>query len=412
MNLSTPIIRFFRHEAAGGILLIIAAAIAILMANTSLNAYYDLLLSTPIVVAIGEFEIGKPMLLWVNDGLMAIFFLMVGLELKREFLQGELSDPRNILLPAIAAIGGMALPSVIYAYINWNDSYAVQGWAIPAATDIAFALGILSLLGSRVPISIKIFLTSVAIFDDVGAIIIIALFYTHDISFLALGFAACCCVLLFLLNWRGVTSLRVYMIIGLIMWVALLKSSVHATLAGVILAFFIPMKSREPAGVDAMAGTCSIIRSPLRYLEHELHAPVSFFVLPVFAFANAGVRFVGMDSDAVLHAVPVGIALGLFLGKQVGVFIFSVIVIKLGLSRLPKNMSYAGLYGVSLLCGIGFTMSLFVGSLAFPEPDTMLVFDERLGIIAGSLVSAVAGYLVLNKCLPKVASSQACGSTP
>jgi len=405
MTLSTRVASFFKHESAGGILLIVAAILAIAMANTPLAAFYNLLLDTPIVVAIGSFEIGKPMLLWINDGLMAMFFLMVGLELKREFLQGELSDPRNILLPALAALGGMAFPSAIYAFINWGDDIAIQGWAIPAATDIAFALGILSLLGSRVPVSVKIFLTSVAIFDDVGAIIIIAIFYTHDISFLALGFAGICCILLGVLNWRGVSSLRVYMIIGLFMWVALLKSSVHATLAGVILAFFIPMVSRGPADMNAEAGSYSVIRSPLKYLEHELHAPVAFFVLPVFAFANAGVGFISMGKDALLHTVPVGIALGLFVGKQLGVFLFSVLVIKIGLARMPRNMTYRSLYGIALLCGIGFTMSLFVGSLAFPQPDSVLVFDERLGIIVGSVVSAVAGFWMLNKYLPQASQS-------
>lgn len=404
MTLSSRVVSFFKHESAGGILLIVAALLAIVMANTPLSVFYDLLLSTPIVVAIGNFEIGKPMLLWINDGLMAMFFLMVGLELKREFIQGELSDPRNILLPALAALGGMAVPSAIYAFVNWGDDIAIQGWAIPAATDIAFALGILSLLGSRVPVSVKIFLTSVAIFDDVGAIIIIAIFYTHDISFMALGFAAVCCVLLGILNWRGVSSLRAYMIIGLFMWVALLKSSVHATLAGVILAFFIPMKSRGPAEMDAEAGVYSVIRSPLKYLEHELHAPVAFFVLPVFAFANAGVSFLSMGKDALLHSVPVGIALGLFFGKQLGVFLFSVLVVKIGLAKMPKNMSYQTLYGIALLCGIGFTMSLFVGSLAFPQPDSELVFDERLGIIVGSVVSAVTGFWMLKRCLPDAES--------
>ncbi|WP_045856105.1 Na+/H+ antiporter NhaA [Teredinibacter purpureus] len=383
----------FKHDAAGGVILIMAAVLAIVMANTPLGGIYDLLLDTPIVVAIGTLEIAKPLLLWVNDGLMAVFFLMVGLELKREFIEGELSDFHNIILPAVAAFGGMVVPAGIYAYINWNDPVALQGWAIPAATDIAFALGILSLLGSRVPLAIKIFLTSVAIFDDVGAIIIIALFYTQDISFMALGFAGACCVILGFLNWRGVTSLRVYMIIGVIMWVALLKSSVHATLAGVLLAFFIPMRASTTS--QSASAARPTIHSPLKFLEHELHSPVAFFVLPVFAFANAGVNFMNMSSDTIFHTVPVGIAAGLFVGKQIGVFLFGCAAIQLGLCRLPKNMNYMGLYGVSLLCGIGFTMSLFVGSLAFPGADTLLLFDERLGVIAGSLLSAVGGYWVL-----------------
>lgn len=401
MSLAAKLVSFFKHESAGGVLLIVAASLAILLANSPLDRYYDLLLGTIITVAIGTFEIAKPLLLWVNDGLMAMFFLMVGLELKREFLEGELSQLNKISLPAIAAFGGMLVPSAIYAAINWHDPVAVQGWAIPAATDIAFALGILSLLGSRVPVSIKVFLTSVAIFDDVGAIIIIALFYTQDISFLALGFAALCCIVLAVLNWRGVTSLRVYLFIGAIMWVALLKSSVHATLAGVILAFFIPMKSRASANVDPGAGAYQVIRSPLKYLEHELHAPVAFLVLPVFAFANAGVPVLGMSRDAILHTVPIGIAAGLLVGKQVGVFVFSWLAIKLGLGSMPSHMRYRELYGIALLCGIGFTMSLFIGSLAFAHGSEEVVFDERLGIIVGSVLSAIAGYIVLNKCLPK-----------
>ncbi|TVZ37173.1 NhaA family Na+:H+ antiporter [Alteromonadaceae bacterium 2753L.S.0a.02] len=389
---------WLHHDAAGGVLLILAAILAMLMANTPLSPVYDLLLGTPITVAISTFEIQKPLLLWVNDGLMAIFFLLVGLELKREFLEGELSDVRNIALPAIAALGGMAIPSAIYALINIHDPVAINGWAIPAATDIAFALGILSLLGSRVPVAIKVFLTSVAIFDDVGAIIVIALFYTHDISFLALGFASICCVILALMNWLGVTSLRAYLLVGVVMWVALLKSSVHATLAGVLLAFFIPMKS-EPGKGDKSFGKMQV-NSPLKYLEYQLHTPVAFFVLPVFAFANAGVSLLASGTNALLHSVPVGIAVGLFFGKQIGVFVFAWLAIQLRVAKLPGDMNYIQLYGVALLCGIGFTMSLFIGSLAFPVPDGMLVFDERIGIIAGSIVSAIAGFWVLNKTLP------------
>ncbi|WP_045827286.1 Na+/H+ antiporter NhaA [Teredinibacter turnerae] len=405
MTLSERFTGWFHHEAAGGILLIIAAILAMIMANTPLSHIYDLLLSTPITVAIGTFEIKKALLLWVNDGLMTVFFLLVGLELKREFLEGELANPRNIALPAVAALGGMAIPSAMYAAINWHDPLAINGWAIPAATDIAFALGILSLLGSRVPVSLKIFLTSVAIFDDVGAIIVIALFYTNDISFTALGFAAVCLVILGVMNWRGVTSIRVYGLVGLIMWVALLKSSVHATLAGVLLAFFIPLKA--PVREKAKEFGKVYIKSPLRYLEHELHSPVAFFVLPVFAFANAGVDLLGSGSEAFLHSVPLGIAVGLFFGKQIGVFFFSWVAVKLGAAKLPQGMGYSQLYGVSLLCGIGFTMSLFIGSLAFPMPDSMLVFDERTGILVGSFVSAIAGYWVLRKCLPQQAATSA-----
>lgn len=402
MTISERIRGWLHHDAAGGVLLIIAALLAMFMANTPLSGLYDLLLNTPITVGIGTFEIQKALLLWVNDGLMAVFFMLVGLELKREFLEGELADPRNIALPAIAALGGMAVPSALFAALNHDDPMAINGWAIPAATDIAFALGILSLLGSRVPVSIKVFLTSVAIFDDVGAIIIIALFYTQDISYIALGFAGVCCALLAFLNWRGVTSVRVYALIGVFMWVALLKSSVHATLAGVLLAFFIPL--RAPVKEKEHDFGKLYIKSPLRYLEHELHTPVAFFVLPVFAFANAGVSLINSGSEAFLHSVPVGIAVGLFFGKQIGVFLFSWLAIKVGTAKMPSDMNYAQLYGVALLCGIGFTMSLFIGSLAFPMPDTMLVFDERTGILVGSILSAIGGYWVLNKSLPKVAA--------
>jgi len=350
------------------------------------------LLDTPVEVRVGALHIAKPLLLWINDGLMAIFFFLVGLELKRELLDGELSDPRNIILPGVGAIGGMTVPAIIYLAFNASDPVAVQGWAIPAATDIAFALGVLSLLGSRVPTSLKIFLTSLAIFDDIGAIVIIALFYTSKISATALLFSAACITVLFIMNRRGVESRSPYILVGVVMWVALLKSGVHATLGGVILAMFIPMSSRDPK-----------LASPLKSLEHDLHSIVAFFVLPVFAFANAGIAFTGMSADVILHDVPIGVALGLVVGKQVGIFGLCALVILLGLTKLPKGMNWLSLYGVSALCGIGFTMSLFVGSLAFEETGVNLLFDERVGIIIGSLVSGVIGYFVLLKALKKSA---------
>jgi NhaA family Na+:H+ antiporter len=382
------ITNFFKLESAGGMILIFAAALAMLLANTPLQPYYALFLDIPIEIRIGTLEIAKPLLLWINDGLMTVFFFMVGLELKRELLEGELSDKRNIILPAIGAIGGMVLPALIYIYLNAGDSVALKGWAIPAATDIAFALGILSLLGSRVPAGIKVFLTSVAIFDDIGAILIIAFFYTANISVLALVVVACCIPILLFLNKRGVESKSLYLLVGIIMWTAMLKSGVHATLTGVILAMFIPLKSKTKPDY-----------SPLKSMEHDLHTVVAFFVLPVFAFANAGIGLVNIDVEHFLHPVPVGIAIGLFLGKQVGIFGMCWLCIKLKITNLPTGISWRSLYGTAILCGIGFTMSLFISSLAFEETGVNLFFDERLGIILGSLVSGIVGYLVLRASL-------------
>lgn len=380
----TYINNIFEHESAGGILLLLAATIAILLANTPFSPYYDLLLDTPVEIRIGAFEIAKPLLLWINDGLMAVFFFMVGLELKREFLEGELSSVKNIVLPGMGAIGGMFIPALIYVYINKDNTIALQGWAIPAATDIAFALGILALLGSRVPTSVKVFLTSVAIFDDVGAIIIIAFFYTANISVTSLIVSAFCILILFWLNRRNTLSISVYFLIGMIMWASLLKSGVHATLAGIILAAFIPMKSNIDSNY-----------SPLKRLESDLHSIVAFFILPLFAFANAGINLTGIGIQHLSHGVPLGIALGLFLGKQFGIFFFCWITIKLGLANLPRDISWTTLYGVAALCGIGFTMSLFIGSLAFEETGVNIIFDERLGILIGSLLSGTLGYLIL-----------------
>lgn len=375
---------FFKLESAGGIILMFAAVLAVVFANTFLQSYYVLLLDTPVEIRIGTLEIAKPLLLWINDGLMAVFFFLVGLELKRELVEGELSDKRNIILPGIGAIGGMVAPAIIYIYLNAGNSTAMAGWAIPAATDIAFALGVLSLLGSRVPTTIKIFLTSLAIFDDIGAILIIAVFYTAKISLIALVVVASCILVLALLNKRNTGSKSLYVIIGVIMWVAMLKSGVHATLAGVILAMFIPMKSKT-----------NINYSPLKSMEHDLHSVVAFFILPIFAFANAGINFTGVGTEQIFHSVPLGIALGLFIGKQAGIFGICWVAIKLKLTRLPKGMSWSSLYGTAVLCGIGFTMSLFIGSLAFEGTGVNRLFDKRIGIILGSLVSGFVGYLLL-----------------
>ena len=371
-------------ESSGGILLMVAATLAMILANSPLSTYYDLFIGTPVHIRVGTLEIAKPLLLWINDGLMALFFLLVGLELKREVLQGELSDRRNVMLPAFGAIGGMVVPAAIYVFFNYTDPIAIKGWAIPAATDIAFALGILALLGSRVPVSLKIFLTSLAILDDIGAILIIVFFYTAKISVISLVVAGLCILGLYLLNRLGMEERSIYFGVGIIMWVALLKSGVHATLAGVILAMFIPIQSRKNTD-----------KSPLKELEHDLHALVVLVILPIFAFSNAGISLEGIGSEQFLHGVPIGITLGLFLGKQLGIFGLCWLSIKLKHADMPAGVSWLSLYGISALCGIGFTMSLFIGSLAFEETGVNLLFDERLGIILGSILSGVLGYCVL-----------------
>jgi len=380
---------FLKLETAGGILLVAAAVLAMLIANSPLAPFYGALIDLPVEVRIGNLEIAKPLLLWINDGLMAIFFFLVGLELKREVLEGQLADPREIGLPAFGALGGMLFPAAIYIWVNQGDNVALQGWAIPAATDIAFALAILGLLGSRVPLSLKVFLVSVAIFDDVGAIAIIALFYSSDLSVAALLTAAVCLPVLFVLNRRGVLERTPYILIGIVMWIAVLKSGVHATLAGVLLAVFIPLRDAK------------VERSPLHEIEHDLHTAVAFGILPIFAFVNAGISLSGVSFGSFLHAVPLGIMTGLFVGKQLGVFLFCWLGVLLGAARLPDGLSWSHIYGVALICGVGFTMSLFIGSLAFEETGVNLLFDERLGIIAGSLLSAICGYIVLRMTLPQ-----------
>lgn len=318
---------------------------------------------------------------------MALFFFLIGLELKREFLEGDLSKPGQITLPAIGAVGGMLVPALCYVALNYDDPAALNGWAIPTATDIAFALGILAIIGNKVPLQLKVFLTSLAIFDDLGAIIIIALFYTEQLSMLSLIVSASILSILFMLNRQNVTSTSTYIFFGLILWVAVLKSGVHATLAGVVLAFFIPIKGKgdEP--------------SPLKSLEHHLHATVAFVVLPIFAFANAGINLIDVSVADVLSPVPLGIILGLFVGKQIGVFGFCFVAIKLGIAKLPDNVNWQLMYGVALLCGVGFTMSLFIGSLAFEQTSQAIVFNDRLGIVLGSLMSGILGYLVIRNSL-------------
>ncbi len=382
--------KFFKMEAASGIILMLAAVAAMVLANSPLAPWYDLLLDIPVQIAIGKLEIAKPLLLWINDGLMALFFFLVGLELKREFIDGNLSKPGQITLPAIGAIGGMVVPAMCYAALNYKDPEAINGWAIPTATDIAFALGILSIIGSKVPLQLKVFLTSLAIFDDLGAIIIIAIFYTEQLSLTSLVTSLVILVILAALNRNNVTSTSPYIFFGIILWVAVLKSGVHATLAGVALALFIPIKGKpgEP--------------SPLKSLEHNLHETVAFIVLPIFAFANAGINFTGVGLNQVLSPVPLGIIIGLFLGKQLGVFGFCFIAIKLGIAKLPDKVNWQLMYGVSLLCGVGFTMSLFIGSLAFEQTGDNHVFQDRLGIVIGSLISGVLGYFVIKKGTKKI----------
>jgi Na+:H+ antiporter, NhaA family len=381
---SSTITKFLQQESSGGILLVGAAVLAICAANSPLAALYNRLLEIPVSIRIGALAIDKPLLLWINDGLMAVFFLLVGLELKREFIEGELSNKKQIVLPGLGALGGMICPALIYAVLNYHDPMALKGWAIPTATDIAFALGVLSLLGSRIPASLKIFLTSLAIFDDIGAILIIAFFYTSNISFIALLISGSCLVLLALLNGKNIATTTPYVFVGVVMWVALLKSGVHATLAGILLAMFIPMRSAPNSGV-----------SPLKQLEHDLHATVAFIILPLFAFFNSGIDLTGFGLAKILHPVPLGISLGLFIGKQVGIFVFCWLGIKWGAAELSKGISWPAFYGTTVLCGIGFTMSLFIGSLAFEETGVNLMFDERLGIIIGSLLSGIAGYMIL-----------------
>jgi len=375
---------FLNLEAASGILLLSAALLAIVLENSPAKPHYDALLDTPVEIRIGAFEIAKPLLLWINDGLMAIFFFLIGLEVKREFLAGELSDPSRVILPGIAAVGGMAVPALIYVVINWGDAVAIKGWAIPSATDIAFALGVLALLGSRIPQSLKLFLMTLAIIDDLGAIIIIAVFYTDNLSALSLLVAAIALLILLVMNRRGVLGLVPYLLVGLVLWAAVLKSGVHATLAGVLTAFFIPFR-KEPGETHTQ----------LEKLEHDLHPSVAYAILPLFAFANSGISFEGISPATLLHPVPLGIAAGLFIGNQVGVFGFSWLAIRFGLSKLPDEASWQQLYGVALLCGIGFTMSLFISSLAFEQGGSDFIVDDRLGILLGSLASGISGYIVL-----------------
>jgi NhaA family Na+:H+ antiporter len=379
---------FLQSEALGGYVLMAAALAALIIANSPAAPLYFDVLGTKLGFQTGPVVLRETVLHWINDGLMAVFFLLVGLEIKREVLDGQLRGAARIVLPGIAALGGMLVPALIYVLVNLGNPDTLRGWAIPAATDIAFALGILALLGSRVPTSLKIFLTTLAILDDLGAIVIIALFYTSQLNVFALVMAGALLACLFCLNRAGVLRLTPYLLIGAVLWYFVLKSGVHATLAGVALALTIPLRPRNAGQPQA--------RSPLHDLEHALHKPVALLIVPVFGFANAGVSFAGMGLDSLAQPVPLGVALGLFLGKQLGVFGFAWLAIKTGVASLPRHASFTQLYGVALLCGIGFTMSLFIGALAFTDAAT--VDATKIGVLTGSLASAVAGFLLLRLC--------------
>lgn len=380
----SAVARFFAQESAPGIVLALAALAALLVSNSPWGAWYQFFLSIPGQVLIGDqaLVLSKPLVVWVNDLWMAVFFFLVGLEIKREFLEGELSGPGQLLLPAVAALGGMLMPALIYTAINWGDSTALRGWAIPAATDIAFALGIVALLGSRVPVSLKVFLTAVAIIDDLGAIVVIALFYTANLSWPMLAGALLSGAVLFVLNRLRITRVDVYIVVGLLMWVCVLKSGVHATLAGVITALAIPMR-------DARG------QSPLASIEHGLHPWVAYGVLPMFAFTNAGVVLDGVSFSTLMSPVPLGIGLGLVAGKAIGVFGAAILMVRSGLAQAPAHASTLQLLGVSMLCGIGFTMSLFIGGLAFAGLGPQFEFQLKLGVLGGSLVAGVLGTWLL-----------------
>ncbi len=376
------ITRFFQLEAAGGLLLIAAAALALIINNSPLSWLYNAFLETPVEARIGALQIAKPLLLWINDGLMALFFLVIGLEVKREVLEGHLSKPSQIVLPGAAAIGGMVVPALIYVALNTGNAEALNGWAIPMATDIAFALGVLALLGKRVPVSLKLFLMTLAIIDDLGAIIVIALVYSGELSQVSLILAAVSIIALIAMNRSGVSRLAPYLLVGLVLWVCVLKSGVHATLAGVVLAFCIPLRTSSKA-------------SPLLTLEHGLHPWVAYGILPLFAFANAGVSLAGVTMESFTHSVPLGIAAGLLLGKTLGVFGLTWLAVKTRMASLPKEANWGHVLGVSILCGIGFTMSLFVGSLAFEPGVSAYAGEDRMGILTGSILSAIIGYGVM-----------------
>lgn len=381
---------FIKLESAAGIILFAAALLAIILDNSPLASYVENFLETSFTIQVGSLALSKHILHWVNDGLMVLFFLLVGLEIKRELVEGELNSPSKVILPAAAALGGMAIPALVFSLINMGNDYALRGWAIPTATDIAFSLGILSLLGSRVPTSLKIFLTALAIFDDMGAIIVIAIFYTSELSLLSLGLAVVLIAILVMLNRFNVRGYGPYFLVGGLLWLSLLHSGVHATLSGVILAMTIPLRNPKDPRPDF---------SPSENLVKKLHPWIAYLVLPVFAFANAGVSFSDMPPGLanIFSPVMLGIFLGLLLGKMVGVFGTTFLAIKLGLAKKPTNSTWAQILGIALVCGVGFTMSFFVGTLAYPQGSFTEPYQAwvRLGVIFGSLSSGILGYTVL-----------------
>lgn len=372
--------RFFAHEAAGGIILMLSAIAALVVANSGLAGLYESVLNSTLAVTLDGYGLKKPLILWINDGLMAIFFFLIGLELKHELMEGKLKTPSDVVLPGMAAVGGMALPALFFLWFNMGDPATVKGWAIPAATDIAFALGVLALVGTRAPASLKVFLLTLAILDDMGAIVIIALFYTAELKIDYLYMALIPAAIMFWLNMKRVHRVAPILLLGVVMWFFVLKSGVHATLAGVVTAFFIPIKDKWG-------------KSPLHSLEHSLSPYVLYFIIPVFAFANAGVVLTGMTFADLFAPLPLGITAGLVLGKQLGVFGITWALVKLGLARIPTGANWLHIYGVACLAGIGFTMSLFIGSLSFD--DAALMNQVRLGVLTGSLISGVLGYAAL-----------------
>jgi NhaA family Na+:H+ antiporter len=383
---------FFRLEAAGGIVLIAAALLALICANSPLERAYDSFRELPLAVALGDLHIAKPLLLWINDGLMAIFFLLVALEIKREALTGQLAGRQQLVLPLVCASAGVVLPALLFTALNHGDAGAMRGWAVPTATDIAFALGILSLLGSRVPVGMKLLLSTIAVVDDLIAILIIAVFYAHGLSLVALGWAAGALLAMWLLNRRGVTALTPYLLLGAVLWVCVLKSGVHATLAGVATGLMIPHVNKKNDIAD------EIEHSPLEHLEHALHPWVAYAILPIFAFANAGLVLGGLKLDDMLAALPVGITLALVVGKPIGIVGAALVMRAARWAPFPDGMDLRAMIGLGLLCGIGFTMSLFIGSLAYADP---LRYEEAvLGILGASVIAAVLGYVWLRAVLP------------
>lgn len=374
-----------QHDAFGGVILVAAALLAMIVANSPLSTFYQSFLNIPVAVQFSDFEIAKPLLLWINDGLMAIFFFLVGLEVKREIVEGHLSSPEQIVLPAVGAIAGIAVPALFYVAFNNGDPNAIKGWAVPSATDIAFALGVFSLFAKKVPISLKLFLLSVAIFDDIGAIAIIALFYSQDLSTVSLSVAVIGLSVLFLLNRFNVRYQAAYILVGVVVWAAVLKSGVHATLAGFALALFIPINVKNEDGNPMLLN-----------LEHCVQPWVAFFILPLFAFANAGVSLSGLSLQDLMHPVTLGVISGLFIGKQIGIFGACWLAIKLKLAKLPEGATWTQLYGVSILCGIGFTMSLFIGSLAFENVTGQYFEQIKLGVLISSVLAAAFGGWLLN----------------